>query len=100
MTEDKAIRSCPKCGQRVRVPFLPGKTLEVRCPRGCGGFSVAFIDPEPPDENTARELGEAEAYFERGNSLAEACEFDEACEQYAKAVAISPRCAEIYGNWG
>jgi phosphoribosyl 1,2-cyclic phosphodiesterase len=35
---DRALVRCPACGQRLRVPRLTGRTLAVKCPRGCPEF--------------------------------------------------------------
>ena len=32
--EEKVIVSCPKCGQRIRLPKKPDRRLEVKCPCG------------------------------------------------------------------
>ena len=52
------------------------------------------------DDVVGRRNEGALAYFGKGNALLVDGEYEEACEQYAEAVALHPRFAEAYGNWG
>jgi len=36
----KTIVRCPICNRRIRLPIIPGKTLEVNCPSGCKTFLI------------------------------------------------------------
>jgi len=51
---EKVIVRCPSCGQRLRVPRLPGKTLVVRCPHGCPAFGFdCNLNAVRPETGTA-----------------------------------------------
>ena len=42
---EKVVLRCRKCGRRMKVPSLPGKTLIVKCPSGCGRFLFKCTAP-------------------------------------------------------